>query len=525
MKSWLRKLANSFSRQPEPVAETTWHAEDFRAAPDRPAVADPWAPDAAPTALRERPAPAPDVAPLMQPAPARELPPRADPQRTGPTIEAAGSARNDAGDEGALLQTQGTSPEPPPSPAGPPWSATALPRTEPADAEPAAEAPPDAVEADDGPMAPARAASSGAMAAASHAAAVAPPEPEACAAALQDEEAPQSRDGAGATAPEAEGDDIASPGPLDAPQGKDVPQAASDEEFAWEDVTPPASAVSFTGISDPDRPQGTAPFTDWDDFAPGDPAPPPPVSASAYNDDFDLPEYDPGLSQRLGDAEWAAKAPRDSLARQRAGMIAALLDVTSRREAEAALQWLEAFFLEHRWSATFRALETAALEGLDFPTLRAMAALKDIWAERPDWWLRRIRTNRATLGGTATERLPRGDTALSWRLARRICLARCDFPLEEMIDPDWLAEWYALPPDDPGASFFTSFIDEKAAAMLAEALHEGLAAKASEYEPPSQGHHRLAPRRPLRCGPDRELVSPVMVEATGQRQRRTEDDG
>lgn len=154
-----------------------------------------------------------------------------------------------------------------------------------------------------------------------------------------------------------------------------------------------------------------------------------------------------------------------------------------------------------------------------------MAALKDIWAERPDWWLRRIRTNRATLGGTATERLPRGDTALSWRLARRICLARCDFPPEEMIDPDWLAEWYALPPDDPGASFFTSFLDEKAAAMLAEALHEGLAAKASEYEPPSQGHHHLAPRRPLLCRPDGELVSPVMVEATGQRQRRTEDDG
>ena len=35
MKSWLRQLANRFSRKPEPTAETTWHAEDFRAAPDR----------------------------------------------------------------------------------------------------------------------------------------------------------------------------------------------------------------------------------------------------------------------------------------------------------------------------------------------------------------------------------------------------------------------------------------------------------------------------------------------------------
>lgn len=537
MKSWLRKLADSFSRRPEPVAETTWHAEDFGAAPDRPAVADPWAPDAAPTALRECPAPALDVAPLTQPAPAREFP-----QLAGPTVQAASSARNDAGNAEALFQTNDTSPEPPPPATGQPWSAPSLTRTEPEDPESAVEARLGSVEADDAATALARPAPSGAMAAASHAEAVTVLEPEAGltptapeaelgwddvwpASALRDEEATQSRDGAGTTAPEAGGDEIAPIGPPDAPWAEHVPQAASVAEFTWEDVTPPASAASLTRISDPDRLERTALFADWNDFAPGDPAAPPPISASAQDDDFDLPEYDPGLSQRLGDAEWAAKAPRDSLARQRAGMIAALLDVTSRYEAEAAWQWLEAFFLEHRWSATFRALETAALEGLDFPTLRAMAALKDIWAERPDWWLRRIRTNRATLGGTPTERLPRGDTALSWRLARRICLARCDFPPEEMIDPDWLAEWYALPSADPGASFFTSFLDEKAGAMLVEALHEGLAAKASEDEPPSQGHHHLAPRRPLPCGPDGELVSPVMVEATGQRQRRTEDDG
>jgi hypothetical protein len=36
-----------FSRKPEPAASTTWHAEDFQPAPEPPAVADPWAPDAA----------------------------------------------------------------------------------------------------------------------------------------------------------------------------------------------------------------------------------------------------------------------------------------------------------------------------------------------------------------------------------------------------------------------------------------------------------------------------------------------
>lgn len=541
MKSLLRRLTNSFLPKPEAVAETTWHPEDFRAAPDRPALADPWAPDAGPTALRERPAAVPDAAPLAQPAPVEGLPPRVAPQDAMPRIKAARAARTGAGGEGAPLQAQDASPEPPPSAAELLWSATSLIRRKPADAQPAAKAPPDATETQDAPTVPACAAGSGAMAAASRAQAAAPLEPVSGsaptapearlgwddappAAALRDQEVLQSQDGAGATAPEEEGDDIASPGPPDARRAEEAPQAASEVGFVWESVTLPAGAASFTGISVPDRPQETAPYTDWDDFAPGDPAPPPPVLASAYDDDFDLPEYDPGLSQRLGDAEWAAKAPRDALARQRAGMIAALLDVTSRREADAALQWLEAFFLEHRWPATFSALEAAALEGLDFPTLRTMSALKDIWAERPDWWLRRIRTNRATLGGTATEQLPRGDTALSWRLARRICLARCDFPPEEVIDPDWLMEWFTLPPDEPGASFFTSFLDEKAAGVLAEALHEGLAAKAREDEPPSQGQ-RLAPRRPLPCGPAGELVSPVMVDVTGQPKKRTDDDG
>jgi hypothetical protein len=343
-------------------------------------------------------------------------------------------------------------------------------------------------------------------------------------ASLADDEAPRSQEVEAKTAPISQGLEFT---PLDAPGARpawNVPQAAGEAEFDGQDFTPPAHASSLSEVSIHDRRDSPAPSADWDDFAPADAASSPAATAVAHDDDFDLPEYDPGLSQRLGDAEWAAEAPQDSLARQRAAMITALLDVTTRHEAEAALQWLEAFFLEHRWSATFRALETAALEGLDFPTLQAMAALKDIWAERPEWWLYRIRTTRANLGGTATGQLPRGDIALSWQLARRICLARRDFPPEEMIDPDWLAEWYALSPGEPGANFFTAFLDEKVQATLAEALHEGLVAKARDFEPSSHGHHRLAPRRPLLCGPDGGMVSPVMVEVTGERQRKTDDD-
>jgi len=554
MKSWLRNLANSFSRKPEPAAETTWHAEDFQAAPDRPAVADPWAPDAASNVGRQRPARARDAAAPTQSVPADGLPPRIAPEHSLAAVEPGRAAQNDAGDMAAPAHRQDASPDAPSLRAHLSEAASSFTAPDPEAAELAVGAvrtpPLDVAETDVAPAELLRAGPSGAMAAASDVApkeasaraerapleqeanlAPAPPGGEfrwrdiPQAGSLPGAEVPPSQESSETTAPDSDGAEFT---PSDAPgahQARNVPHTAGEAKFAGQHVAPPARSASLNGIGIHDRPEAPAPSADWDDFKPVDAALPSAASAGFHDDGFDLPEYDPGLSQRLGDAEWAGNVPRDSLARQRAAMIAALLDVTSRHEAETALQWLEAFFLEHRWSATFRALETAALEGLDFPTLQAMAALKDIWAETPEWWLRRIRITRANLGGTATERLPRGDTALSWRLARRICLARCDFPPEEMIDPDWLAEWHALSPNETGASFFTAFLDEKVGAMWAEALHKGLAAKAYDYEPPSLGHHRLAPRQPLPCGPGGEMVSPVMVDAIGQRQRKTEDDG
>jgi hypothetical protein len=92
-----------------------------------------------------------------------------------------------------------------------------------------------------------------------------------------------------------------------------------------------------------------------------------------------------------------------------------------------------------------------------------------------------------------------------------------------MIDPEWLAEWYALPPLAPGAAFFTAFLQEKTETILARELHEGLMVKEREYDPPA-GRHRLSPSQPLRCGPEDEMISPTMVDMTSQRQRKSEDD-
>lgn len=271
----------------------------------------------------------------------------------------------------------------------------------------------------------------------------------------------------------------------------------------------------------PAPPLGT--ITDWDDFGSTKESPTPNEPAPTVTDDFDLPDYNQDLSQRLGDATWADPAPSAARARQYAATIASLLDVTSRQEAQAAMSWLEAFFLEHCWPATFRAIEIAALDGLDFRTLRVMAALREVWADRPEWWLRRTPTTPFNIGGTATTRLVRGDIALSWTLSRRLCLARQDFPPEDIIDPEWLAEWYVLPPMAPGALFFTAYLQEKVDGVLAAELHDGFTAKALEDEPVLP-FHRLGVLPNLRDDRDGEMISLTMVDLTSRRQRKLDDD-
>lgn len=188
----------------------------------------------------------------------------------------------------------------------------------------------------------------------------------------------------------------------------------------------------------------------------------------------DLPDYDPTISQRLGSEDWAVFDPSRVRAKQKAVIVAALLDVTTRRELHAAVAWLEALFLEHPRPATFLAVERAVLEGLDFATLRDMAALRALWAEHPEWWVCRIPSRYARNGATSLSPLANGATALSWALARRLCLARADYPVEQMIDPDWLSEWYRLRPQPGSPVSFVTFIEDKIADETARQIHAGL---------------------------------------------------
>jgi hypothetical protein len=199
-----------------------------------------------------------------------------------------------------------------------------------------------------------------------------------------------------------------------------------------------------------------------------------PDAFDAVPSSIDLPDYDPTLNQRLGSEDWAVFDPSRARATEKAARIAALLDVTTRHEMNAAVAWLEALFLEHPRPSTFLALERAALEGLDFATLRDMAALRGLWAQHPEWWVCRIPSHHARNGATGISLLANGTTALSWAQARRICQARADYPVAEMIDPDWLTEWYRLRPEAGSPISFLSFIEEKIAAETSRQIHAGL---------------------------------------------------
>ena len=188
----------------------------------------------------------------------------------------------------------------------------------------------------------------------------------------------------------------------------------------------------------------------------------------------ELPDYDPTLNQRLGSEAWEVFDPARAQAGQKAALIVAELDVTTRRELDDAQALLEALFLEEPSPATLRELQRAALEGLDFATLRNMVELRALWAQQPQWWAcRRFSRHRGTRA-TTPDLLPQGARTLSWALARRICLARADYPVEQMIDPDWLGEWRRLPARPGTPISFVDYLAEKLEFESAEQLDAGL---------------------------------------------------
>lgn len=181
---------------------------------------------------------------------------------------------------------------------------------------------------------------------------------------------------------------------------------------------------------------------------------------------IDLPDLDENAHQPPWDTA-SSKIDSDiRRAARKASFISDMLILKNPQEQDTATNYLTEIFSAQPHQATFRAFKDMVMEDLSFTDLKNIIELRQAWAERPEWWLYRHEGKVIPI--------PRGQNALSWKLARRICQARWEFPPDGMIEESWLEEWRNLRPGTAGYQSFPYFIEEKMKHKDAEILHEGL---------------------------------------------------
>jgi hypothetical protein len=154
-------------------------------------------------------------------------------------------------------------------------------------------------------------------------------------------------------------------------------------------------------------------------------------------------QFDPHARQQLWRSELGVNGSAISRARQKAASLIASFEFSRPRERAAALATLTELFEEFEHPASYEALLDQTRTGLDFETLTAMADLRRLWLTTPTWWSRRRYCPLSRRSEIARDR--GGASALSWRLARRICETRWRWPVELMIPERWFFEWLQLP--------------------------------------------------------------------------------
>ncbi len=200
--------------------------------------------------------------------------------------------------------------------------------------------------------------------------------------------------------------------------------------------------------------------------------------------EIELFDYDAEAHQSVWDDDPEDVADLPLRARQKAAEVVSRLSFTSQRERHAILPWLIDLFQHRNHPTTYRAILAAVDSGVSSETLRNMAALRDIWEDRQEWWLGRYGWGRSV------RTLRNGDTALTWKLARSICEARSDFPPEYMIDDSWMHEWLCLPPYDDKCRNFPQFIGMKVMAVDETFQDVPSWSDLQQSEPDEFGDHR-----------------------------------
>lgn len=182
---------------------------------------------------------------------------------------------------------------------------------------------------------------------------------------------------------------------------------------------------------------------------------------------FEPFDFDPDAHQSPWEGLDGADV-EDITAHEKAARIAAEMDIVTPASQRQVARELTDLFQRLSHPATFRALAAAADNGLTPGLLRNMIALREIWAQRPDFWLRRhMKTGQIYKNY-------RGAGAMTWAMARRVCLQRDAYPPESMVDPDWVDEWLLLERGEPGYLDFAHFVDLKVANVAHESVLLGL---------------------------------------------------
>lgn len=224
-----------------------------------------------------------------------------------------------------------------------------------------------------------------------------------------------------------------------------------------------AAAVQDHGAGSPVETAPLGDLAEW--LRPGAWSGPGPAEAAPFDpvDLVALPE--PGAFHAPGSDD---DAPHERPAAKAASIVQHLFCRTQ-AEQRLCLDWLTGLFTERPHPATYRALRELVENGMEWDRLRDIAALRDYWAERSEWWSMRWfdRLQREFV----VTRMRAGPQLLSWRLAGRICERRADYPVECMIEDEWYEEWLALRPGEPGFSYFVQYL----ALRVLDADHTALA--------------------------------------------------
>ncbi|TXL70871.1 hypothetical protein FHP25_32650 [Vineibacter terrae] len=244
------------------------------------------------------------------------------------------------------------------------------------------------------------------------------------------------------------------------------PSSSIDDLNDGEDDGPGETALQFREIEDEDI-QG---FVDPAKADQLDEDPSDLLSTSASTDsdrdlDFGISDYDPGARHRPWEfeSEDVVVPPR---ARQKAAAIVAKMHgIVRQADVQALLDYLSELFTSLPHASTFRAFSAAVDQGMTPEELDAMVSLREVWLERPEWWVGR-RFDKMQWS-TRVHTLRHGRSALTWALALRICRIRSDYAVEDMIDESWFEDWLALSPQDRGYRYFPMYVEIRVARLEA----------------------------------------------------------